>query len=87
MSPLREALAAALHDECCRWDHTDQCSWLYERDWPEPWSHPTHKTWLATADRILAVHPDITLAEVTQFVAARQSIRDQLNKWWQGVRE
>ena len=34
--------ATQLHETICRLNHTDQCSWFYEKDW----KGSEHKYWL-----------------------------------------
>lgn len=42
-APTLKDLAETLHTKLCRWEHNEQCSWLYEADRADPWSEWTHK--------------------------------------------
>ena len=43
-------IATILHETCCRYDHTDGCSWeLYDKDW----THGAHADWLRVATFVL----------------------------------
>lgn len=78
---LRAALATVLHTEHCGRDHTDQCAWCYEEDWPSPWTSPTHVAWMERADKVLAAHPGITLTDVLEVMAAEALIDTRLKEW------
>lgn len=65
-----QAMATALHDAFCHWNHTDGCGWLYES-----WLNPGHarrryleyaKQWLDFLDR----HSDVTLPELIGLLKA-----------------
>lgn len=47
-SPLHD-LAITLHDMLCNWNHTDGCSWFYEKEWTDY----THSKYLEKASRLL----------------------------------
>lgn len=52
--PPEHALAEALHDTLCHWNHTDGCSWGYEgsRDTAD-WNAHAHRTYLDKARKAL----------------------------------
>lgn len=49
-----EELAEIMHDKMCRWNHTDGCTWLYEKD-GAPIPAQAHSIWLVKAKNALKV--------------------------------
>jgi hypothetical protein len=47
--PEEQKLATNLHSMLCRWNHTDGCSWEYEKDW----LGYAHGVYLAKAQMIM----------------------------------
>lgn len=47
--PEDQRLAVEIHESMCHQNHTDGCSWGYEKDW----SGYTHKRYLAKAKNVL----------------------------------
>jgi hypothetical protein len=78
---LQKVLATVMHDECCGWDHTDQCAWLYENDREKPWEERKHAEWLARAGRILTANPNTTLTDVLEVMAAQSLVSTRIGKW------
>jgi hypothetical protein len=48
--PADKQLALELHELLCRWNHTDGCSWFYEKDWVGY----SHERYLEKARAVLA---------------------------------
>lgn len=48
-NPTLKDLAEILHDKLCRYDHNDQCAWLYENDREDPWKEWTHRRYFEQA--------------------------------------
>ena len=54
--PNEIKLAEAIHDKVCRWNHTDGCSWNYEKwDGSTPSGSTTKDRYLEKAKKILKV--------------------------------
>lgn len=62
--PLLEdekALASALHQLMCRWNHTDGCSWFYAKDTDHDWNRDgARKSYIKMARKVIADGGDPT---------------------------
>lgn len=45
------SIAEYLHSKLCRWNHTDGCSWHYEKTW----EGRAHKDWLKKAEGMMPI--------------------------------
>jgi hypothetical protein len=58
LSPEKE-LATVMHDNLCGLDHTEYCSWMYEKEW----TGYAHVDYLGRAQRLIASTPNLTNEE------------------------
>ncbi len=73
MLPEREQLAIWLHENLCKSDHTEQCSFYHELlhyGIKDDWDGLEHSKYLEKADQLLAVTKDITLLKRIIQIAA-----------------
>lgn len=62
-----QSLAIALHENFCRWDHNDGCSWFYEiKNGVRNWSAFTHERYLEKAVKITENFPKLDTHELVQ---------------------
>jgi hypothetical protein len=63
-TPLLEdekALASALHELMCRWNHTDGCSWFYAKETDHDWNRDgARKSYIKMARKVIADGGDPT---------------------------
>lgn len=60
-----QRLAVELHEFLCHWNHTDGCSWGYEKDW----TGYAHKQYLEKAQTVLK-KPGMDFDTVSTVIAA-----------------
>lgn len=60
-----ERLADHLHNECCKWNHIDGCSWEYE-SWESPGN--ARNIWLKKARKILKITDSKTAIKITEII-------------------
>lgn len=68
MTP-NQRLARALHENLCRFNHTDQCEWFYEVEpggWEEDWDRPAHTRWADRAISVRMLLPDLDNADIIE---------------------
>lgn len=54
--PQEKALATALHSLACHWNHTDGCSWFYDKDTDHDWNRSYSKhDYLLKARAVLVI--------------------------------
>lgn len=62
-------LAIELHKNLCHSNHTDQCSWYYEKNGLEDdWNRHEHKKWLDKAKEILKVSDFSTACAIIEII-------------------
>lgn len=70
--PYIYKLATELHDQFCRYNHTDGCSWYYEEGWynddpnnVKKWNETEHSNWFKMATKVF---DQSTLEEVKEYL-------------------
>lgn len=64
-----EDIAEYLHKTHCRYSHTDQCGWEYEKARPNVWIQPTHKHYYGKAIKLVA-DTDLDVKTIAKVIKA-----------------
>lgn len=67
--PENKKLAEQIHEMKCRGNHTDGCSWFYEKDCETglmDWTRYAHETWLKKANSLLKIAEYDTIIKIAK---------------------
>lgn len=69
MMPEDQRLAEHLHEMKCTWNHTDGCSWHYEKNYNTDrfdWTGYAHQEWLRKANNLLNLADFETILKIAK---------------------